>query len=177
MRSPVRIWVAAPDNPEANASGLWFFIDLIELLKEYLCKGLTGAATLCELGCVKRKPVRIPTARAGILPYAEMIQRFSTTPRDYRIHFFRVAIPGFYKAAPLWFFYELLQTLEGISMLEDIRSCYHFANSVERSAFVLLLAVFRKVLQQKRANVQGKIFVCLLFFYLTYFSYSVFIFI
>ena len=26
MRSPVRIRVAAPDNPEAIASGLWFFI-------------------------------------------------------------------------------------------------------------------------------------------------------
>ena len=33
MRSPVRIRVAAPDNPEGNPSGLWFYLGFLQFLR------------------------------------------------------------------------------------------------------------------------------------------------
>ena len=74
MRSPVRIRVAAPDNPEGNTSGLWFFISLCKLCKGIFCfSGLTGVATLASqsgsANGVRQNPVRIPEAEIWKLAF------------------------------------------------------------------------------------------------------------
>ena len=70
MRSPVRIRVAAPDNPEEKSSGLWLFIGSCRTSVGVFCyMGLPGAGItiwirLCANGA---DSVRIPHSEIGKL--------------------------------------------------------------------------------------------------------------
>ena len=57
MRSPVRIRVAAPDNPEVNTSGLWFFIGTFRTLV-----GIALSGVVLKL---------LPALRARVFEYSE----------------------------------------------------------------------------------------------------------
>ena len=63
MRSPVRIRVAAPDNPEVNPSGLWFFYSFF---RPTVGTALSGVGRSCysrfapSSASLMQNPVRIP---------------------------------------------------------------------------------------------------------------------